>query len=134
LRVEERWEIFSSPRTSPHFRQPVVGLSPAVGASAVAFGLRNGSTMTTAASTSTSLLRWVFQRGRLEITCSIDMIDDGLAFDVCVLPHWNLSASTIRRFDDAASAFAQHAELALMLREAGWIAARNSPRHGIAAA
>jgi hypothetical protein len=68
------------------------------------------------------------------ITCAIEMVEGGSAFDVWVLPHWDLSASTVEQFEDAASAFEHHAALALMLREAGWIAACNSPRHGIAAA
>jgi hypothetical protein len=134
LRVEELREILSSPRTSSQSRQPVVAVSPDSAVLSVALGLRSGSDMTTPASKSTTLLRWVFQRGHYAITCSIDMIDDGAAFDVFVLPHWNLSASTIKRFDDAASAFAQHAELAMMLRQAGWAVAWNSPRHQIAAA
>jgi hypothetical protein len=91
------------------------------------------STMSTSAGF-TSLLRWVFQKGPLCITCSIDMVGQGSAFDVSVLPHWNLSASTVERFADAARAFERHAELALILRMAGWTVAPHSPRHAIAAA
>jgi hypothetical protein len=83
---------------------------------------------------STALLRWAFQKGGLEVTCVIDMVDNGTAFDVWVLPHWKLSASTVQRFSDAARAFEQHAELALILRQAGWMPAYDSPRHAIAAA
>jgi hypothetical protein len=62
------------------------------------------------------------------------MVDNGSAFDVCVLPHWDLSASTIERFDDAASAFEQHATLTLQLRQGGWNTAPHSPRHALAGA
>jgi hypothetical protein len=80
---------------------------------------------------STSLLRWAFQKGPFTITCSIDMVDNGSAFDVCLLPHWDPSASTFERFDDAASAFEHHMELALMIRQAGWTAPRDSPHHAV---
>ena len=45
-----------------------------------------------------------------------------------------LSASTSERFDDAASAFEHHMELALMIRLAGWTAPRDSPHHAVAEA
>ena len=89
---------------------------------------------TTIASESATLLRWVFQKGHRYITCSIEMTGDGSLFDVYVLPHWNLSAASIQQFADAASAFKQHAELALILRTAGWVVAHDSPRHAVAAA
>jgi hypothetical protein len=101
----------------------------------LAFRLRSFPSMTTTAPVrSTTLLRWAFQKGKRTVTCCIDMVGDGSAFDVCVLPHWDLSSSTIDRFDDAASAFEHHTVIALMLRDEGWMAARNSPRHAIAAA
>jgi hypothetical protein len=90
--------------------------------------------MTTSSSRTMTLLRWAFQKHYRTITCCIAMVDDGSAFDVCVLPHWDLSASTIARFEDAAKAFERHAEIALMLRQAGWTTAQHSPRHAIAAA
>jgi hypothetical protein len=90
--------------------------------------------MTTSSGRSMTLLRWAFQKHHRTITCRIDMVDDGAAFDVFVLPHWDLSATTIERFDDAAKAFEHHAEMALMLRQAGWATAQYSPRHAIAAA
>jgi hypothetical protein len=83
---------------------------------------------------STTLLRWAFQKGPLTITCAIDMVDNGSAFDVSVLPHWNLSASTIQRFDNAARAFEHHAELAAMIRQAGWTVVHDSPHHALAEA
>jgi hypothetical protein len=81
---------------------------------------------------STTLLRWVFQMRHRNITCCVDMVDNGTAFDVCVLPHWDLASSTIERFDDAANAFEHHEEIALMLRTAGWVVAQHTPRHVIA--
>jgi len=109
--------------------------TPFSGAVEVASSVPCGSTMmTTSSSRAMTLLRWAFQKHYRTITCCIDMVDDGSAFDVCVLPHWDLYASTIERFDDAAKAFEHHAEIALMLRQAGSATAQHSPRHAIAAA
>ena len=92
--------------------------------------------MTTASDSAklTPLLHWVFQKGALHVTCSIDMVGEGSAFDVRVFPHWNPSASTVERFFDAPAAFEHHAELALILRMAGWAVADHAPRHELAAA
>jgi hypothetical protein len=94
----------------------------------------DASMTTTTTGRSATLVRWVFQKGRFRITCSMDMVGDGSAFDVYVLPHWKLQATTVERFADARSAFEHHAELAQILREAGWVMAQDSPRHALAAA
>jgi len=69
---------------------------------------------------STRVLRWVFHRNHDAITCEIDATDDR-AFEVCIVPHWNVSASTIERFDVAYRAFERHAELARRLQDGGWV-------------
>jgi hypothetical protein len=80
------------------------------------------------------VLRWVFQRSTHAITCEIDAAGDR-AFDVCIVPHWDVSAATIERFDAEYRAFERHAELSRRLREAGWVRARPVPhRPGAAAA
>ena len=71
---------------------------------------------------STRVLRWVFRRSNDAITCEIDATGDR-AFDVCIVPHWDVSAATIERFDAEYRAFERHAELARRLREAGWVRA-----------
>lgn len=76
---------------------------------------------------SVSLLRWVFQQRRRMVTCAIDAADDGASFDVSLVPHWNLSDTTIESFKTAASAFARHAEISLRLRQGGWALARQTP-------
>src|SRR3990167_5941273 len=68
---------------------------------------------------STPALRWVFHRDEDAITCEIDTAGER-AFDVCIVPHWDVSASSIERFDTVHRAFERHAELACRLREAGW--------------
>ena len=68
----------------------------------------------------TTILRWTLHRGGLWLTCAVEATQTS-SFDVCVLPHWDLSASTVEHFTDAASALRRHAEIALHLREAGWM-------------
>ncbi len=76
--------------------------------------------MRTHAFESQSLLRWVFHHGQRALTCSVVTNGAG-GFDVCVVPHWNLSASIVQRFDHAPAAFALHAEIAIGLRHKGWV-------------
>lgn len=65
------------------------------------------------------MLRWVFHRDTDTLTCEVDAARRH-RFDVCVIPHWDVAASSIERFDDAVSAFERHADIARRLREAGW--------------
>lgn len=74
---------------------------------------------------STRVLRWVFRRSNDAITCEIDAAGDR-RFEVCIVPHWDVSAATIERFDAEYRAFERHAELARRLRAAGWV--RTAPR------
>jgi hypothetical protein len=76
---------------------------------------------------SVPLLRWVFQQKRRVVTCAVDVAGDGRSFDVSLVPHWNLSDTTIESFRTAASALARHAEIALKLRQGGWAVDRQMP-------
>lgn len=78
--------------------------------------------MQTSRPQSVRVLRWVFRRENRAMTCEIDA-KGNRAFDVCIVPHWDVSASSIERFDTAHAAFERHAELARRLGEIGW-------RHG----
>ncbi len=75
--------------------------------------------MKTPQPSSVRVLRWVFRRRTDAITCEIDTAGNRV-FEVCIVPHWDVSASTIERFDAAHRAFERHAEVAQRLREAGW--------------
>jgi len=77
------------------------------------------ATRTQASSQPAPMLRWVFHRGTDTLTCVVDAARRH-HFDVGVIPHWDVAASSIERFDDAVSAFERHADIARRLREAGW--------------
>ena len=68
------------------------------------------------------ILRWVFHRGPDTLTCAVEAGGRPSSFDVCILPHWNLSEATVEHFDTPASALRRHAEIASRLRESGWVA------------
>ena len=68
------------------------------------------------------ILRWVFYRGPDALTCAVETPGDRSSYDVCILPHWNLSVATVEHFDAPASALRRHAEIASRLRQAGWVA------------
>jgi hypothetical protein len=68
------------------------------------------------------MLRWVFHRGQDALTCAVEVSGLRSSYDVCILPHWNLSEATVEHFDAAASALLRHAEIASRLRETGWVA------------
>jgi len=71
---------------------------------------------------STRVLRWVFRRDGRAITCEIDA-DRTHTFEVSIVPHWDVSASVVERFDAARHAFLRHAEMVRRLRDAGWVRA-----------
>jgi hypothetical protein len=70
----------------------------------------------------TCILRWVFHHGSDALTCAIESTGEHASYDVCILPHWNLSVATVEHFDAATSALQRHADIASRLRQAGWVA------------
>ena len=76
----------------------------------------------TTASEPTSVLRWVFHREGHALTSAVEATPDQSSFELCVLPHWNLSMGTVEQFMTAASALHRHAEVAARLRQSGWVA------------
>ncbi len=54
-------------------------------------------------------------------------------YEVCVLPHWKISASKIESFENVADAFERHAQIAITLRSAGWRVDHETSRSAAAA-
>ena len=74
------------------------------------------------------LIRWVLQRGEEILTCQVDAHVNGAAYDVCVVPHWDVNAASIEVISTPGRAFQRHAEIAMRLRDADWfVTARSSP-------
>lgn len=83
---------------------------------------------------SACILRWVFHRGSDALTCAVEVSGDQASYEVCVLPHWNLRDAAVEHFKAPASALWRHAEIALHLRQAGWVAQYGASRSARAAA
>jgi hypothetical protein len=76
---------------------------------------------------SVGIVRWVFFRGSKALTCEVRVNADR-SHEVCVVPHWNVSASVIESFDRPWSALRRHAEIARDFRTAGWALAHEPTR------
>ena len=68
---------------------------------------------------SEGILRWIFLRGTKALTCEV-RVSGKQPYDVCVVPHWDVSSSVIETFQRPAGALRRHAELASYLRQEGW--------------
>jgi hypothetical protein len=71
------------------------------------------------------MLRWVFRREGATLTCEVDANRQG--WEIFVVPHWNVGASTIERFPTMLRALERQAEIAYELREAGWTVVDHAP-------
>ena len=81
-----------------------------------------------------AMLRWIFLRGTKAVTCEVRVCGKQ-TYDVCVVPHWDVSSSTIESFKHPTSALRRHAEIAWYFRQAGWSVVREggSQTVGVAA-
>jgi hypothetical protein len=75
------------------------------------------------------LVRWVFGRGSRVLTCEVRANDEG-QFDVYIVPLWDVKAAIIEAYDRASGAMRRHAEIATAFRQAGWVVARETTKHG----
>ena len=80
-----------------------------------------------------TMLRWTFTRNDASLTCELDANAPG-NYEVAVVPHWDVSAAAVERFDGAVTALERHAELARYLRDTGWHLANRSARQSLRAA
>jgi hypothetical protein len=80
---------------------------------------RNRKAPTRQPAESAGILRWIFLRGTRVLTCEVRG-SGKQAYEVSVVPHWDVSSSMIETFERPASALRRHAEIASYFREAGW--------------
>jgi hypothetical protein len=97
------------------FRKPdLAGTAIALVTAIMARHLRS-----TANSESEPIVRWILRRGADAITCEVD-VRANRSYDVCVVPHRDVSSSRVERFDAPTAALLRHAEIARGLRQQGW--------------
>ena len=72
------------------------------------------------------LLRWTFRKGGKAITCQLDSHPRDSSYDVCVVPHWDVSSSVVEVAQEPIGAFRRHADIARRLRAAGWSLSRRT--------
>jgi hypothetical protein len=73
--------------------------------------------------TNCRLLSWVFQRGDQLLTCEIDHRPHDETFVLSFVPHWDVRATAVEKFEKSTSAFRRHATIATQLRSSGWTVA-----------
>jgi hypothetical protein len=54
------------------------------------------------------------------LTCEI-CVNGPSSYDVCVIPHWDVSSSVIEEFANSSVALCRHADLVSHFREDGWV-------------
>jgi hypothetical protein len=69
------------------------------------------------------VMRWILRRGNDFVTCQIDALLNSRAYEVSVVPHWNVRAMATESVASPRLALQRHAEIAKQLREAGWVVA-----------
>jgi len=67
----------------------------------------------------------VFLRGTKALSCEL-RVSGSKVYDVCVIPHWDVSSAVVEPFDRPAGALRRHAEISSHFRRAGWILTRQS--------
>ena len=72
------------------------------------------------------LLRWTFSKGTRSITCQLDNDPRDSSYDVCVVPHWDVSSAVVEVAQEPIGAFRRHADIARRLRAAGWSLSRRA--------
>jgi hypothetical protein len=97
-------------------------------------GMMPTTPLTREYSENSSFLRWIFVRRGRTVTCEIRANGDG-SYDVCVVPHWDVGASTIESYQRPIDALERHAEISWYLHEDGWSRLSELPLmgHGTAA-
>ena len=106
------------------------------GVTCLASPLQRSSVMTTTigngaasglAAEAMGIVRWVFLKDSKAFTCDVRS-NGGDSYDVCIVPHWDVSVALVERYDRPTSALHRHAEIARHFRKAGWLLVRQSPK------
>jgi len=66
------------------------------------------------------MLHWIFQKGNERVTCRVDHDDAAPRCTVALIPHTDLEATIVERFESGMRALQRHASIAARLRQLGW--------------
>lgn len=72
---------------------------------------------------SAAMLRWDFLRGHKVVTCEVRATGRS-SYDVCVVPHWDVSSSVVERFAHPVAALRRQAQIASDFQQAGFSVSR----------
>jgi len=72
------------------------------------------------------IVQWQFERGAHHLTCLVQEAPNPSAYEVAIVPLWEVGWSAVETFDSPAAALHRHAAIAADLREAGWALAAYS--------
>jgi len=72
------------------------------------------------------LVQWIFRRDGHAVTCQVAAGDTPLSYDVCLVPHWDVAATSIETVRSPFQAMQRHAEIAKQLLDAGWLVTRRT--------
>ena len=75
---------------------------------------------------SVPVVRWLFTRGGQALTCQVGTDAAGSSYEVAIVPHWNVALAVVEEVPTPANALQRHAQLSMMLRDAGWSVSRRS--------
>ena len=65
------------------------------------------------------VLSWMFERRDSGLTAQVDVTPAG-TYELCVVPHWDVSRAVVEPFTGPIAALRRHAEIARHLRDVGW--------------
>ena len=67
------------------------------------------------------VLRWTFRRGDEVAICELALTGEDREYELRAPAEWNPTGRPVERFDDALTAFQQHAMIERTLLDAGWL-------------
>ena len=66
------------------------------------------------------ILHWIFQKGHRLVTCRVERDASAPFYTLALIPHADLEAGIVERFESGVRALQRHAVMAARLRQLGW--------------
>jgi len=74
----------------------------------------------------TQIVSWLFTRDGKALTCEVGADPSRSSYEVAVVPHWDHASAIVEDAPTPVNALQRHAQIAMLLRDAGWSVARRS--------